>query len=107
MRVDLHPDARAEFRAATLWYEERRDQLGDEFVTAIAAMLERIGHVPESFPPWPGVGQTSPSIRKAAVGRFPYLIAFEQHENFVLVLGIAHEKRRPLYWLGRAGHRNV
>lgn len=103
MRVDLHPDARAEFRAATLWYEERRDRLGDEFVMAIATTLLRVGQMPEAFPLWPGVRQTSPAIRKAVVERFPYLVAFEPHDSFVLVLGIAHEKRRPLYWLSRAG----
>lgn len=105
MRVELHPEARGEFRAATLWYEERRDGLGDEFIAAIDVTLRRISQMPESFPPWPGVRRASPVIRKAAVDRFPYLIAFEQHEDredFALVLGIVHEKRRPLYWLTRA-----
>ena len=34
--------------------------------------------------------------------RFPYVVAFEQHQDCVLVLAIAHAKRRPLYWLARA-----
>jgi hypothetical protein len=33
--------------------------------------------------------------------RFPYVIAFEKHEHHVLVLAVAHTKRRPLYWLTR------
>ena len=102
MRVDLHPEARVEFRSATLWYEERRDRLGDEFVAAVGVTLQRIGEAPESFPRWPGTRQGVPTIRKAMVERFPYLIAFEQHQNYSLVLGIAHQKRRPLYWLARA-----
>jgi plasmid stabilization system protein ParE len=102
VRVELHPEARAEFRSAALWYEERRDRLGEEFVAAIAAALQRISEVPESFPTWPGTQQTPPVIHKATVERFPYLIAFEQHEDYALVLGVAHQKRRPLYWLGRA-----
>jgi len=104
VRIDLHPEARGEFRTATLWYEERRDGLGDEFIAAIDATLRRISQMPASFPPWPGVRGASPLIRKAAVERFPYLIAFEQHEALALVLGIVHEKRRPLYWLTRATH---
>ena len=76
--------------------------MGEEFVAVIAATLERIGELPESFPMWPGTSQTSPVIRKATVEHFPYLIAFEQHDNYALVLGVAHQKRRPLYWLGRA-----
>ena len=102
MRVDLHPEARAEFRSATLWYEQRRDRLGDEFVLAVGATLQRISEAPESFPRWPGTQQEDPAIRRAMVERFPYLIAFEQHRDYSLVLGVAHQKRRPLYWLARA-----
>jgi hypothetical protein len=47
-------------------------------------------------------GTTSgPQIRKATVQRFPYLIAFEKHEQRLLVLAVAHAKRRPLYSLTR------
>ena len=41
-------------------------------------------------------------IRKATIQRFPYVIAFEERDRHVLVLAIAHAKRRPLYWLTRA-----
>jgi len=102
VQVDLHPEARVELRSAAVRYEERRDGLGDEFVAAIAVMLQRIGEAPESFPRWPSTRQASPTIRKATIERFPYLIAFEQHKGYALVLGVAHQKRRPLYWLGRA-----
>ena len=40
-------------------------------------------------------------IRKATIQRFSYVIAFEKHEQHVLVLAVAHAKRRPLYWLTR------
>ena len=35
MRVDLHPEARSELRSGALWYGERRDGLGEEFVAAV------------------------------------------------------------------------
>jgi hypothetical protein len=73
VRVELHPDARAELRSAALWFEERRV----------------------------GLGGASPPIRKATPHRFPYLIAFERQEQHVLVLAVAHAKRQPL-WLWRA-----
>jgi len=82
VRVGLHPEARVEFRSAALWYEQRREKLGDEFVATIAVTLQRIGEAPESFPRWPGTRPTSPVIRKATVERFPYLIAFEQHKDY-------------------------
>jgi toxin ParE1/3/4 len=102
VRVELHPDARLEFRSAALWYEEQRVGWSDEFVAKISAALDHIGERPESFPKWSGTRETSPPIRRATIQRFPYLIAFEAHEHHVLVLAVAHAKRRPLYWLSRA-----
>jgi plasmid stabilization system protein ParE len=102
VRVELHPEARAELRSAALWYDERRTELGDRFVGAVHAALEKIGAAPESFPQWLGATGGGPTIRKATLSSFPYLIAFERHREHLLVLGIAHQKRQPLYWLHRA-----
>ena len=57
MRVELHPEARAELRSAALWYDERRPGLGDEFIAGVLAALDRIGDAPESYPAWLGRGQ--------------------------------------------------
>jgi hypothetical protein len=73
VRIELHPEVGPEIRSAALWYEEQRQNLGDVFV-----------------------------IRKAVLPRFPYLIAFEHDADRVLVLGVVHSKRRPLYWLRRS-----
>jgi hypothetical protein len=70
VQVVLHPEARVEFRSATLWYEERRARLGDDFIAAIAVTFRRISEAPESFPKWPGTRQAAPEIRKATVERF-------------------------------------
>lgn len=40
MRVELHPEARAELRSAALWYDERRPGLGDEFIAEMSTALE-------------------------------------------------------------------
>src|SRR5437773_2601685 len=42
VRLELHPEARAELRSAALWYEERRPGLGDEFISEISASLDRV-----------------------------------------------------------------
>ena len=102
MRLELHPEARAELRRAALWYDERRSGLGDEFVAEVSAALDRIADVPESYPTWSRTRAAGSVICKAPLRRFPYVIAFEKHEQYVLVLAVAHAKRRPLYWLTRA-----
>ena len=101
MRLELHPEARAELRSAALSSDERRPGLGDEFIAEVSAALGRIGDAPESYPAWPRTRATGPLIRKATIQRFPYVIAFEKHEQRVLVLAVAHARRRPLYWLTR------
>ena len=35
MRLELHPEARAELRSAALWYDQRRTGLGDEFIVEV------------------------------------------------------------------------
>jgi toxin ParE1/3/4 len=105
VRIVLHPEARAELRAAGLWYEEQRPGLGGDFVGELSAVLERIAAAPHSFPLWPGVSATPEPVRRAVMHRFPYVVAFEAHPNQILVLAIAHGKQQPLYWLGRASRR--
>ena len=101
MRVELHPEARAELRAAAFWYDERRARLGQAFLVEVSASLNRIANAPASFPLWPNVTGTAVPVQKAPVHRFPYVIAFEVHGDHVLVLAVAHSKRRPLCWLTR------
>lgn len=105
MRVALHPEARTEIRSAALWYDERRPGWGDEFVARVGESLERIGRAPERYPVWPGTPTSTILIRKASLEQFPYLVAFEVHPDQVLVLAVAHAKRRPLYWLARTSRR--
>ena len=102
MHLELHPEARAELRSAALWYDERRAGLGDDFIAEVSAALDRVGDAPESYPAWPGTRAAGQLIRKATIQRFPYVIAFEERDRYVLVLAIAHAKRQPLYWLTRA-----
>jgi plasmid stabilization system protein ParE len=101
VRVELHPEARAEFRSAAVWYDEQRLGLGDEFVTEVTGTLARIAEAPHSYALWPHVERAAVPIRRAVVQRFPYAIAFEVHADQVRVLAVAHAKRRPLYWLAR------
>lgn len=101
MRIDLHPEARAEIRSAAIWYEEHRERLGEKFVEAVGASLERIQERSAAFPRWPGTEGSPVPIRRASLQRFPYAIAFEDHGRRALVLAVAHQRRRPLYWLTR------
>jgi hypothetical protein len=78
-----------------------------EFITAADAALSRRSKAPKSFPQWVGTEKALAVIRKAAVARFPYVIAFEEQKRHALALAVAHQKRRPLYWFKRTSQRRV
>jgi hypothetical protein len=105
VRVELHPEARAEVRSAALWYEEQRPGWGDRFVERVNEVLQRLEETPVLYPIWPGTEVAPVPIRKALLEQFPYLVAFELHAESVLVLAVAHAKRQPLYWLTRTSQR--
>lgn len=102
MRIVLHPEASAELGAAALWYDERSVRLGEDLMAEVTETLARIASAPKSFPVWPGTSGRLMPARRAVVHRFPYVVAFEEHPDRIVVLAVAHAKRRPLYWLTRA-----
>ena len=53
------------------------------------------------FPVWPDITARIVPVRRATLARFPFSIAFELHDDFVLVLALAHAKQQPLYWRRR------
>ena len=40
-------------------------------------------------------------VRRARVAGFPYSVAFVELEHELRVIAIAHDKRKPGYWLKR------
>ncbi|MCP4594404.1 MAG: hypothetical protein GY842_27045 [bacterium] len=40
-------------------------------------------------------------VRRASLSRFPYALVFIELDEEIRVLAVAHDKRRPGYWLDR------
>ncbi len=79
-----------------LWYESRRRGLGVEFVAVLDEAFERIAQRSEAGALW----RSDRSYRKWIVRRFPYNVFYEVGEA-VTVVAVAHQRRRPGYWIGR------
>ena len=94
IRVEL--EAKEELSAAAAWYEQRREGLGLE----LDAVFTVIARSPGRFPFYPRVAPEL-GVRRAATRRYPYAIAFIELPDVIRVLAIAHERRRPAYWVGR------
>jgi toxin ParE1/3/4 len=103
VRVEFHPEADLEFTETLLWYDERSQGLANEFTSAVTSFLNRLASSPQAFPKWPRIRPNrKTAIRRAVMDRFPYVVAFEEHADVIVILALAHAKRRPLYWLKRA-----
>lgn len=102
MRLALLAEAESELDDAAAWYDDQRPGLGDELLAEVRDALDAITETPDAWPRWPGAPPRIPPIRRFVLARFPYSIAYQLHPELIGVLAIAHTKRKPLYWIGRA-----
>lgn len=88
--------AREEFAAAVRWYEEQRPGLGGEFFDAV-------GHATSLIQTQPEIGTPSKDhrTRRVLVQRFPYQVVYRLTADEIIIVAIAHLKRRPGYWRKR------
>ncbi len=95
--VDFHRLAAADFRDARRWYAGRSRVAEGRFVAAVQEAVDRIATDPAGGSP----SLVSPA-RWVRVRRFPYTLHFRPlGPGWVEVLAVAHDKRRPGYWLRR------
>jgi len=97
----FHPEALAEYEAAAVWYGERSYEGALGFVSVIEDGIAEIRELPEAWPSWPGL----PEARRRVLRRFPYSIVFLLEPAEIVIVAVAHHKRRPGYWIGRVSNR--
>lgn len=107
-KLRFHPAARIELDAARRYYRTKDPAVARRFSSEVLLLLERITNQPSQFPEHgllavPTRLQTLFfSVRRAVVPRsFPYVLFYYVREGDVVVLAVAHEKRRPGYWAHR------
>lgn len=98
--VQFEPEAQAEFLEAVSWYMERSQ-------TAARRLIKAVDDVAGELPRWPkrfaklDQPRREPPVRRARVKRFPYALVFIEQQEDIRVLAVAHQRRRPLYWVSR------
>jgi toxin ParE2 len=97
--IIFHPEARAEMREAVEFYEARLDGLGLRFLSAVEQTVERISDHPEAGSPLSG------ELRKRIVRGFPYNVIYRVWEDYIYLVAVAHQHRRPGYWRDRSSRR--
>ena len=95
--VWFHPDARAELLDGAVYYEEQADGLGGQFVDEAQRVVDMLAASPGLGAPVTG----HDALRRWPLRRFPYYVIYRTVGDALVVLAVAHERRRPRYWSGR------
>jgi plasmid stabilization system protein ParE len=95
----ISEEAEAEMAEAARWYEQHRVGLGLEYLAAVDASVARIGENPRIGSRTPGVDDEE--VRRVFVRRFSYHVVYIELPDRVQILAVAHDRRRPAYWVGR------
>ncbi len=99
--VILKREASAEVTAAARWYEAQTEGFGVALLDEIESALRTIAESPRKWPRRPGAKSES-QLRRFILSRFPYAIGYRAENTRVVVFAVAHTRRRPDYWFGRA-----
>lgn len=95
MRLDFHPEARAEFLAAVRAYRAVSEELGSSFLAAALQAADRLQRYPQLGPVLRG------EFRRHLIARFPYALVYRAEAERIYILAVMHLRRRPGYWRHR------
>jgi plasmid stabilization system protein ParE len=88
----VHPEARREFNDAIDYYERESPGLGLIFTNEIDSGFARIREYPDAAP------LVAECARRLALAKFPFSLIYEIREDCLMVLAVAHHRKRPYYW---------
>jgi len=95
MVVNFHPAALEELRQARRWYEERSPVSALALAQEIDRAVLQISEAPARYPP------AEYGTRRFLLVRFPFTLFYRVSESEIVVVAVAHQKRRPGYWASR------
>ena len=98
----FHPEAGREPDEAADWYEDQQVGLGDDFVELVEEATSLILEWPRIVPVFPGWDR-EPVVRTQAVSRFPHRVLHYFTDRDMVILAVAHNRRKPGYWTPRIG----
>ncbi|CAN5338656.1 hypothetical protein BH24GEM3_BH24GEM3_16160 [soil metagenome] len=76
-------------------YDAEVPDLGAEFAEAVERVVQEITAYPELGSPYLA------GTRRRLVRRFPFSVVYRLRPEEIVILAVAHQKRKPGYWRGR------
>jgi len=87
--------AQQEVDEAVVWFDERVEGKGLEFLDE----LDRVVRLIKAYPL--ASAEIEPEIRRRLFARFPYSLIYGIDDEAVIVIAVAHFHREPRYWIDR------
>lgn len=88
-------EAEAEFLAEISYYKSLQVQGADIFRAAVEEATARVLTFPNAGPQYLG------STRRVFLKGYPFFLVYLSAPNGIVVIAVAHESRRPGYWMSR------
>ena len=97
MKLRIHRLAVAEIDHEVDYYESQQVGLGAELEDELETAFELIVRFPEAAPQW----KRRRDRRVAVLDRFPFVLPYQIVDDEIVILALAHTRRRPGYWSRR------
>ena len=94
IQIIILPQAEEEMMKSAQYYNQRVSNLGFDFLNEVENAVKEIRNSPTR---WSFVDK---SIQKYILKRFPFTLFYEfiSEEKKIIIISIAHQKRKPFYW---------
>ena len=96
VEIRFHPEAQDDYQNAFLWYQARSPQVAVRLEAEIQGTLGDAAKQSGMFPELDGTHPFFLTLR-----RFPFSVVFRSKPGHVVVLAVAHSRRKPGYWQER------
>lgn len=96
--IKYHEAAEEELLHEIGYLERRATGLGRRFFAEVLRTEQLISQFPDL------AEEIRPGIRRCVLRKFHYSLVYSKETDGLLILAVAHHRRRPGYWLGRVDH---
>ena len=92
----INEEAADELDEAIRYYETKSPGIGFSLAAKVSEAFHRIERNPQLYP-----FHNDTNVQKCFVRRFPYTVFYMELDEHIVVIAVAHQKRRPDYWIFR------
>ncbi len=89
------PEAEEEMSEAAVFYEAASVSLGTDFLEDVQEVVNTLRSHPELG------ARVDINLRRALLHRFPFSLIYSVEVDAILIVSIAHHRKRPGYWESR------